>query len=160
MAFDLMKITSRWSQFTDGLRGNRTYKSWLRQHSLITVLTSESELEIGRKSPAPCTIGVQRCEFRLPVLSTKHARLGIDGLGIYLMDVGTRGFGSTNGTFVNGQRLQPGRKYRLNAEDSVWFGPPDKLTSLKLTWKKTRNNQYVISLFGLTPRDFDRRCAS
>ncbi len=49
-------------------------------------------------------------------ISRLHARLTRDHLNIFLEDLG-----STNGTFVNGRRLQTGEQYRLRAGDVVSF---------------------------------------
>ncbi|HEY9712081.1 MAG TPA: FHA domain-containing protein, partial [Chroococcales cyanobacterium] len=55
-------------------------------------------------------------------LSRLHARVGIDCKGTYVIDIGVDGRGSTNGTFVNGVRLEPNRKYYLSSTDELWMG--------------------------------------
>jgi DNA-binding response OmpR family regulator len=49
-------------------------------------------------------------------ISRLHARLTSDHLNVILEDID-----STNGTFVNGRRLEPGEAYRLRAGDVVRF---------------------------------------
>jgi predicted component of type VI protein secretion system len=67
----------------------------------------------------PFTIGRAReCDLVLDDtgISRLHARCHSDHLNIYLEDAG-----STNGTFVNGRRLEPGEQHRLRAGDEVQF---------------------------------------
>jgi len=67
----------------------------------------------------PFTIGRARdCGYVLDSseISRLHARCVSDHLNIYLEDMD-----STNGTFVNGRRLQPGEAHRLRAGDEVRF---------------------------------------
>jgi DNA-binding response OmpR family regulator len=68
----------------------------------------------------PFTVGRSRdCSFVLDrtEISRLHARLQNEHLNVFLEDLG-----STNGTFVNGRRLNPGEAYRLRAGDTVSFG--------------------------------------
>lgn len=68
----------------------------------------------------PFTIGRAReCDLVIDSgeVSRLHARLTSDHLNIFLEDLG-----STNGTFVNGQRLAPGEAHRLRAGDVIHFG--------------------------------------
>src|SRR5580704_16680946 len=57
------------------------------------------------------------CDLRIPLgeVSRKHARLVRDGDSLRLEDLG-----SSNGTFLNGQRVQ---EAVLSAGDSVQIGP-------------------------------------
>jgi hypothetical protein len=64
---------------------------------------------IGRSRD--CTIVIDSSE-----VSRLHARLDSDHQNIFLEDMN-----STNGTFVNGSRLEPGETYRLRAGDAVSF---------------------------------------
>lgn len=67
----------------------------------------------------PFTVGRARdCSFVLDYteVSRLHAQCTSDHLNIYLEDMN-----STNGTFVNGRRLEPGEQYRLRAGDMVSF---------------------------------------
>ncbi len=67
----------------------------------------------------PFTIGRAReCNHVLDYtsISRLHAQLDNDHLNIFLQDMG-----STNGTFVNGRRLEANEMYRLRAGDVVNF---------------------------------------
>ena len=67
----------------------------------------------------PFTVGRSReCDLVLDGsdISRLHARCYSDHLNIFLEDVG-----STNGTYVNGRRLEPGEGYRLRAGDVISF---------------------------------------
>lgn len=67
----------------------------------------------------PFTIGRAReCDVVLDYteVSRLHAQCTSDHLNIFLEDMG-----STNGTFVNGRRLDPNESYRLRAGDAVSF---------------------------------------
>ena len=67
----------------------------------------------------PFTVGRAReCDFVLDynAVSRLHAQCTSDHLNVFLEDMG-----STNGTFVNGRRLEPGEQYRLRAGDTVNF---------------------------------------
>lgn len=67
----------------------------------------------------PFTIGRAReCDFVLDHtgISRLHAQCHSDHLNIFLEDIG-----STNGTFVNDRRLEPGEQYRLRAGDEIRF---------------------------------------
>ncbi len=62
----------------------------------------------------------QDCDIRLehPSVSLRHARLVTVGRDRTIEDLG-----STNGTFVNGQRLSPGVPVRVTDADAVRIGP-------------------------------------
>jgi hypothetical protein len=67
----------------------------------------------------PFTIGRSRdCDFVLDYteISRLHAQCTSDHLNIYVEDMG-----STNGTYVNGRRLEAHEMYRLRAGDVVSF---------------------------------------
>lgn len=74
-------------------------------------LLDRDEVTIRREGP--CSIMVP-----LSTVSRRHARIvREDGL-YYLYDEG-----STNGTFLNGERLTPGRAYRLMDQVEIRLGP-------------------------------------
>lgn len=60
-------------------------------------------------------------------VSELHCEITFDGSNYFIEDIGTGGFGSTNGTFLNGEKLVPRRKYVLNDTDvlgiseALWF---------------------------------------
>ena len=66
----------------------------------------------------PFTIGRAReCDRAGCGRLAPHAQLSSDHLNLYLEDLG-----STNGTYVNGQRIAPGQPHRLRAGDVIHFG--------------------------------------
>ena len=74
------------------------------------MIGNSQELMLGRSST---------CQIVLPIdiVSSYHAQLIRDGQGnLFLIDQN-----STNGTFVNGQRLPPGKLYQIQPGSDVWF---------------------------------------
>lgn len=59
------------------------------------------------------------------VVSRIHARLVVQGEQLAIEDMG-----STNGTYVNGQRLRPGERCPLRGGDWIALGKEDKVTFL------------------------------
>ncbi len=55
-------------------------------------------------------------------VSHVHARLYIENNTLYVVDVGTRGRGSRNGTYVNEIRVEPGKPRRLAPGDHIRVG--------------------------------------
>ena len=55
-------------------------------------------------------------------VSRVHARLAPAPEGVLVADVGTRGRGSTNGTYVNEERVPPGESVVARPGDTVRFG--------------------------------------
>jgi len=84
-------------------------------------LNPREEVTIGRGdgqrfSPE----GDARLDINHRKLSATHAKIGVDADGrMYIIDVGTEGRGSTNGTFVNGQRLRPNQRCYITAGDTI-----------------------------------------
>lgn len=60
-------------------------------------------------------------------MSRRHCRISISEDHYYL-----EGLGSRNGTLINGEKLEPGRRYRLRDGDSVRIG------QVALTFKAER----------------------
>lgn len=75
-------------------------------------LESGEILQIGRTS-GPLT------DLCTDNISGTHAEIRVEAHGIRIRDVGTNGAGSTNGTFVNGVRIQAGRLVDLADGDVV-----------------------------------------
>lgn len=72
--------------------------------------------------PAPAVLGVGRGEMNEIILSdiavsTHHARLEVAAGTLHVTDLG-----STNGTYINGQRLSPQSAARLNPNDQLRLG--------------------------------------
>jgi len=55
-------------------------------------------------------------------VSRRHARIELRNGGLYIIDHGHEGRGSTNGTFINGRRIGPGKPCRLEHGDEVSLG--------------------------------------
>ena len=62
-----------------------------------------------------------------PYVSRRHARIELRSGGLCIVDHGREGSGSTNGTFINGKRINPGKPYRLEHGDEVSLGSTTKL---------------------------------
>jgi hypothetical protein len=101
------------------------------------------EIEIGRYMGAPITSSRPRYELPNAAVSAKHAYVGMDDTGVYIIDVGTEGNGSRNGTFINGMRVQARRKSYLNPSDEIWLGKPHGPMSERLTMKADRAQSQV-----------------
>lgn len=96
-------------------------------------LLRSTELSIGRDGSCDIAIpdytifsalsrSAQLLHFGdLKKISRKQARLLIKNDGIYLEDTGTRGMGSTYGTYVNQGRLAVKESYLLKAGDLIRF---------------------------------------
>lgn len=85
----------------------------------FTIQDGEQAGKVIELSAFPFTIGRAReCDFVLDFteISRLHAECTSDHLNIFLEDLN-----STNGTFVNGRRLENGEQYRLRAGDVVNF---------------------------------------
>jgi pSer/pThr/pTyr-binding forkhead associated (FHA) protein len=65
-------------------------------------------------------------------VSRRHALIELRGDGPYIIDHGPEGRGSTNGTFINGMRIEPGEPYRLNHGDEISLGSQ---TTLKMVYE-------------------------
>jgi len=61
-----------------------------------------------------------------PYVSRRHARIELRGGGLYIIDHGHEGRGSTNGTFINGKRINPMVPHRLKHGDEVSLGSTTK----------------------------------
>jgi len=59
-------------------------------------------------------------------VSRRHARIELRSEGLYIVDHGHRGSGSTNGTFINGKRINPMELHRLKHGDEVSLGSTTK----------------------------------
>lgn len=75
----------------------------------------QSKLIIGREPPAPPDLA-SRLEREYPNVSRRHAEFKVDSQGLSICDLG-----SSNGTFVNEQRLTPRQASLLKAGDRVRF---------------------------------------
>lgn len=86
-----------------------THQSQLVQEVAFEV-GSEMSISIGREAAA-------QIHLPFPAISSKHAQINLNAFGqLSLIDVG-----STNGTYLNGQRLEVGIPYLITAKDSIEF---------------------------------------
>ena len=70
----------------------------------------EKDLIIGRSEE--CNIQIQDA-----LISRQHARLLVQGNQVFIEDLN-----STNSTYLNRQRLQPGQRYLVNSGDELRLG--------------------------------------
>jgi len=96
----------------------------VQQRAALITLQLKMEVEIGRGVNYGMNASKSRFELPNPFLSARHALLGADECGTYLMDVGSNGGGSKNGTFLNGERLAANQQIYLHVGDRVSFGSP------------------------------------
>lgn len=67
-------------------------------------------------------------------ISRRHANLRIEHSRVVVIDLGTDGRGSTNGTFVNGCRLPAGKETELHVGDKITCASDPPLT-LDIQWE-------------------------
>lgn len=86
----------------------------------VSLPAGKTELLIGRSDPVRSVFP----DIDLTIhggdssgVSRKHARLSLQGTQVYIEDLN-----STNFTFLNKQRLQPGQRYPLNSGDEIRLG--------------------------------------
>jgi pSer/pThr/pTyr-binding forkhead associated (FHA) protein len=75
----------------------------------------EGELLVGREAPAPQSL-IDRLQREFDNVSRRHALLRLVADGLWVEDLA-----STNGTFVNGVRLQARHAVRLSDGATVRF---------------------------------------
>src|SRR5689334_9919231 len=96
------------------------YKLERTNGRMATLLTSPYGQTIVEASSSPYGIG-RAPENQLvlsdAMVSSHHAQLRRQGQGYEIVDLG-----SSNGTFVNGQRLSPNAPYRLSSGDQIRVG--------------------------------------
>ncbi|KAJ3808060.1 hypothetical protein F5876DRAFT_90246 [Lentinula aff. lateritia] len=84
-------------------------------------LLHNTHVKIGRQTNAKTTPGERNGYFDSKVLSRQHAEVWEEGNKIFIKDVK-----SSNGTFINGERLSPegleSDPYELKSDDNVEFG--------------------------------------
>ncbi len=96
----------------------------------ITIdLIAGRTVEIGRGRQHGYILSRNRCELRNQYISARHALLGVDEHGAFLVDVGNTRTGSKNGTYLNDFKLTPNERVSLNAGDRISLGHPGLLGS-------------------------------
>lgn len=81
---------------------------------------NQSPMRIGRKIVSSSSI---MSKEHVDVFISRSEKRYI----IHLMDLN-----STNGTFVNGKRLEPFKKHQVNEKDIVSFGPPEAMIQYRI----------------------------
>ncbi|MGQ9454663.1 MAG: FHA domain-containing protein [Armatimonadota bacterium] len=89
------------------------------QAEQVGVLVTQDGTREFALHPGENTVGRQDSDILLThnTVSRKHAIITIDDGRVYIEDVG-----STNGTFVNGHKLEPGERLELTDDAEVVFG--------------------------------------
>jgi len=88
---------------------NASYGKLIRCKNSDTKLINKKHFIIGKDS-----LHVDFCIKDNSSISRQHAVIEILSGGIYICD-----FGSTNGTYVNGEKLMQGQKYKLRDKDKI-----------------------------------------
>ncbi|KAG8872988.1 hypothetical protein FRB97_007135 [Tulasnella sp. 331] len=87
----------------------------------IALAPQNGRVKIGRQTNAKTVPGERNGYFDSKVLSRQHAEIWEEGGKIYIKDVK-----SSNGTFINGERLSPegveSEPFELKSDDTVEFG--------------------------------------
>ncbi len=101
-----------------------SFETWASLHLLdsgqILPLSDRSEFTLGRVSEAqPIMPDIDLTPYQAYScgVSRLHAALKREGKRVFIMDLG-----SSNGTFLNGKRLQPHVEYLLNHSDIFSLG--------------------------------------
>ena len=87
-------------------------------HFRLTGVGNDFTFELRGLGPHIVGRGVtSECPVIDPTVSRTHATLTLTEHGIEITDAG-----SSNGTFINGEKLEPRRYYQLLQKDCVKFG--------------------------------------
>ncbi len=98
-------------------------------------ILGKSEIYVGRLNTNDIPIPDYKVFKKLPIvtqkeflnlltkISRRHARITFKDGTYYIEDIGTKGIGSTYGTYVNGVRLEAKKPYPLSSGDRIKFGP-------------------------------------
>lgn len=92
-----------------------------------TITLQKACIEVGRSTEADLNFGADN-----KYLARRHATFMFSNGKWYLVDNN-----STNGTYINGVKLQPGKKYQLAADDEIVFAGYTKLIFYKTPWAPT-----------------------
>lgn len=89
-----------------------------------TITLQKASIEVGRATECDLNFGADN-----KYIARRHASFMFSNGKWYLMDNN-----STNGTYINGVKLQPGKKYQLAADDEIVFAKYTKLVFFKTPW--------------------------
>ena len=120
-AWEALELVPRKSLPTDR-DGGRAEGKLLLHGSQVEILLplSRTELVIGRSDPLKDIypdVDLTPYEGERSGVSRRHARIERDEQGIYLIDLN-----STNFSFINRMKLQPGQRYPLKDGDEIRLG--------------------------------------
>ena len=91
----------------------------------VDVITlQKASIEVGRATECDLNFGANN-----KYMARRHATFMFSNGKWYLVDNS-----STNGTYINGVKLQPGKKYQLAADDEIVFAKYTKLVFYKTPW--------------------------
>lgn len=90
-----------------------------------TITLQKARIEVGRSTEADLNFGADN-----KYMARRHATFMFSNGKWYLVDNN-----STNGTYINGVKLQPGKKYQLAADDEIVFAGYTKLIFYKTPWE-------------------------
>jgi len=97
------------------------------QTSLEHDLKDGGSLVVGRTRQSDLVVETDHA------ISSRHLRVGADGASLYIEDLG-----STNGTWMEAEKLEPGRRYPLELNRPVLIGTSELRVSPELSWERTR----------------------
>lgn len=89
-----------------------------------TITLQKASIEVGRATECDLNFGADN-----KYMARRHATFMFSNGKWYLIDNN-----STNGTYINGVKLQPGKKYQLAADDEIVFAKYTKLVFYKTPW--------------------------
>lgn len=89
-----------------------------------TITLQKASIEVGRATECDLNFGADN-----KYMARRHATFMFSNGKWYLVDNS-----STNGTYINGVKLQPGKKYQLAADDEIVFAKYTKLVFYKTPW--------------------------
>lgn len=90
-----------------------------------TITLQKTSIEVGRATECDLNFGTDN-----KYMARRHATFMFSNGKWYLIDNN-----STNGTYINGVKLQPGKKYLLAADDEIVFAKYTKLVFYKTPWE-------------------------
>lgn len=106
-----------------------------------TITLQKARIEVGRSTEADLNFGADN-----KYMARRHATFMFSNGKWYLVDNN-----STNGTYINGVKLQPGKKYQLAADDEIVFAQYTKLVFYKTPWTPITSGVSPISPFRTPP---------
>ncbi len=97
------------------------------QTSLRHDLKDETSLIVGRTRQSDLIVESDHA------ISSRHVRIGDESGSLFIEDLG-----STNGTWIEGEKLEPGRRYPLAINQAVLIGTSELTVSPEFSFERTR----------------------